>query len=116
MTRFLGRFILVFIPVFVLATAANAQIQAPVTALQLQNLCTSKYDIDVGLCAGYVMAVAERLNAESDPGNRVCLSPSIAPQTLVVNVQKAWESAPPAPQDFAAESVEIALRQRFHCP
>ena len=98
------------------STAATAQVRSPITAVQLQALCDSKYDIDFGICAGYVSAVAERLMGENDPSRRVCLSPAISPQTLVANLVKAWDVAPPSQQDFAAESVESALRQRFQCP
>lgn len=86
------------------------------TTPQLQALCASKYDIDFGICAGYVTAVAERLMGERDPTRRVCLSAAISPQTLVANVTKAWADQPPTAQDFAADSVELALRQRFACP
>lgn len=97
-------------------TPASAQVQSPMTVPQLQALCSSKYDIDVGMCAGYVTAVAERLMNDSNPHNRVCLSPAIAPETLVTNLEKAWQDQPPQPQDFASVSVESALRQRFRCP
>jgi hypothetical protein len=95
--------------------AAQAQMQTPMTAVQLQDMCASRYDVEAGLCAGYVTAVAERLLSESDPVRRICLSPAIAPQTLVDNVRAVWSKYPPQPQDFAAESVEVALRQQFDC-
>ncbi len=110
-----------FFTIFGLLNTAQAQIKEVMTALQLEALCTSRYDVDAGFCAGYVTAVAERLMSESSTASggstgRVCLSPAITPETLITHVRSVWQTSPPTPQDFAAESVELALRQRFECP
>ena len=94
---------------------ALAQIEGPMTAVQLQGLCNSRYDVDAGMCAGYVMAIAERLQQDSDPLHHVCLSPAIGAQTLVENLQRAWAVQPPQPQDLATTTVAGALRDRFRC-
>lgn len=94
---------------------AQAGARGIMTALQLQQLCDSPYDVDAGMCAGYVMAVAERIQQDPNPASRVCLSPAIGPQILVQNVQRAWEQHPPAAYDLAVENVEALLRQRFKC-
>lgn len=95
---------------------AAAQIQGPMTAVQLRALCASKYDVDFGICAGYVTAVAERLMADPRPEARMCLSPAITPQTLVANIEKAWGDLPPRPDETASDNVEGVLRSRFRCP
>ena len=103
----------IFFMALTFSDPARAQVKAPMTASQIRDLCASKYDIDFGICAGYVTAVAERLMSGEAP---VCLSPAVSPQLLVTNVVKAWDHAPPGPQDSAAGAVEQALRQRFACP
>lgn len=106
------------IALFILSFAvpAMAQNTTPMTAVALQNLCNSKYDIDVGICAGYIAAVADTVMQDSTPHRRVCLSPAVGPQILMDHVQKYWTDAPPAPQDLASYSVDSALRDRFRCP
>ena len=86
------------------------------TALQLQQMCASHYDVDAGMCAGYVTAVAERLMRENDPATHICLSPAISPQTLVDNLRAVWGKQPPESQELASSGVELALRQQFQCP
>jgi hypothetical protein len=95
---------------------ASAQTASPFTAHALQKMCDSRYDIDVGICAGYITAIAEMVQQESSPGRRVCLSPAISPQTLMDHVQKYWAANPPAAQDLASFNVDLALRDRFKCP
>jgi len=95
---------------------AWAQMPSPMTTVQLQDLCNSRYDVDAGMCAGYVTAVAERLMIDNNPHQRVCLSPAIAPQILVDNIRNVWAKQPPEAQDLAAQTVESALRQQFRCP
>ena len=85
------------------------------TAVELQGLCTSRYDVDAGMCAGYIKAIAEELMQDSDPRARVCLSPAIGPQTLVDNVQRSWAERAPQAQDFASDSVAGVLKDRFRC-
>jgi hypothetical protein len=105
-TRFFIAAVLLF-----LTTAANAQM----TAVELQDLCTSRYDVDAGMCAGYVKAIAEELMHDSDPRAKLCLSPNIGAQTLVENVQRGWAERAPQPQDFASDSVAGVLKDRFRC-
>lgn len=106
-----------FVVLALLTTApAFAQVQNPMMAHQLQQLCLSRYDVDAGICAGYMAAVADRLMRDSNPDNRVCLSPAISPQTLVDNVQRDWASSEISPQEMALDAVEGALRRRFRCP
>jgi hypothetical protein len=94
---------------------AQAQVQTPMSAHALQKMCDSRYDIDVGICAGYITAIAEMVQQESSPGRRVCLSPAISPQTLMEHVQKYWAANPPNTQDLASFNVDQALRDRFRC-
>ncbi len=101
---------------FLTAFPAGAQVQSPLTAHQLHQMCQSRYDVEAGLCAGYVAAVADKLMRDSNPANAVCLSPAIGPQTLVDNVLRDWSQAEIAPQEMAFEAVEGVLRRRFRCP
>lgn len=86
------------------------------TAIQLQDLCNSQYDVDAGICAGYVTAVAEQLMSQSNPTTQICLSPAISPQTLSDHLRRSFEKTPPGAEDLAAQYVIQALRQRFRCP
>lgn len=110
MKNFLTIAILLGLPVL-----AHAQTQTPMTAQALQKMCDSRYDIDAGMCAGYITAVAETVMQDSRPDRRVCLSPAITPQTLMDHVRNYWHDNPPAPQDLASFSVDLALRARFKC-
>jgi Rap1a immunity proteins len=110
----LSRF-LVFAPLFIMAFPATAQMQGQVTAMELQSLCTSRYDIDAGMCAGYIKAIAEELMHEHDPRAQICLSPAISAQTLMENVLRAWAEKAPEPQDLANDSVAGVLKDRFRC-
>jgi hypothetical protein len=95
---------------------AQAQVKTPMSNDQLQKLCTSRYDIDVGICAGYITAIAEHIMQDNNPQQRVCLSPAIGPQILMDHVQKYWLKSPPKAQDLASIGVEQALRAQFRCP
>jgi hypothetical protein len=106
----------VFSLLFFASLPASAQVQTPMMAHQLQQLCMSRYDVDAGLCAGYVTAVADKLMRESNPANAVCMSPAISPQTLVDNLLRDWQEAEIAPEQMAFEAVEGVFRQRFRCP
>jgi hypothetical protein len=97
------------------AFPAAAQVQTPMGMMELRNLCASKYDVEAGLCAGYITAVADAIMRHSNPNNPVCLSPAIGPQTLVVNVMRSWKDSPPAAGDSAFDAVEGALKRRFRC-
>ena len=96
--------------------ATPLQASEPMTAIALRDMCQSRYDIDVGLCAGYVAAVAEIIMQENNPSRRVCLSPAIGPQTLITHVQAAWQAVPPQPEELALYNVDMILRERFRCP
>lgn len=85
------------------------------TAIELQNMCTSRYDVDAGMCGGYIKAVAEQLMQDHDPRAKVCLSPAVSAQTLMENVQRSWAARPPQPQDLAIDSVTGVLKDRFRC-
>lgn len=109
--RLLGLLLLALLP-----ASAEAQTHSTMTVAQLQQLCSSRYDIDVGMCAGYISAIAESLMQNNNPQERVCLSPAIGPQILIEHMQAAWQKNPPQPQDFANANVEHVLRTRFRCP
>lgn len=94
---------------------ARAQTQGIMTAIRLQQLCDSPYDVDAGMCAGYVMSVAEMIIQDPRPSRRVCLSPAVGPQMLVQNLQQEWKDNPPQAYALAIENVETSLRHRFKC-
>jgi len=99
-----------------LALPAQAQQQGPLTAVQLQQMCVSRYDVDAGMCAGYVMAIADQLQHETEPLYKICLTPAITPQTLIDNLQRIWKDQPPQSNEMAFSNVTGALRGRFRCP
>ncbi len=96
----------------VLLLPVMAQAAGPLyTTAYLQNLCNSTYDIDAGLCSGYLMGVADSLQQQK----QACLSPQIGPETLTVNIRRAWDQTPNQPLD-AMTSVQAILQSRFPCP
>lgn len=105
-----------FFPSLFFLVTLSMPAYAQMTAVELQTLCASRYDVDAGMCAGYVQAIAEELMADSDPRAQTCLSPAIAAQTLVDNVRRGWAARAPQPQDFATDSVAGVLKDRFRCP
>lgn len=107
-------FILVCLFSAVFSVAAFSA-RAQMTAVELHNLCNSRYDVDAGMCAGYIKAIAEELMQDSDPRAQICLSPAIGPQTLVDNVLRGWAERAPQSQDFATDSVAGVLKDRFRC-
>lgn len=94
-----------------MAMAATPSITPLYTTAYLQSLCSSTYDIDVGLCSGYLMGVADSLQQ----AKQACLSPQIGPETLTTNIRRAWEQNPDQPRD-ALQSVQDILQSRFPCP
>lgn len=95
-------------------SSAQAATQAATplyTTAYLQSLCSSTYDIDAGLCSGYLMGVADSLQQ----AKQACLSPQIGPETLTSNIRRAWEQNPDQPRD-ALQSVQEILQARFPCP
>ena len=81
------------------------------TTAYLRHLCTSTYDIDVGLCAGYVMGVADGLQQSG----AACLSPMITPEVLIDNLNRGWAAQTGSPPDEALHSVQDILQTRFPC-
>jgi hypothetical protein len=92
--------------------SSGAAIVAPLyTTAYLQHLCNSPYDVDAGLCAGYIMGVADTLQQQ----HQACLSPNISPETLVDNIRRAWEQSPTQPES-ALNSIQDIFLKRFPCP
>ena len=89
------------------------------TVPELQQLCDSRYDVEAGMCAGYIMAIAETMTQDGNPMHRVCLNPAIGPQVLMENVRRDWAALTPdqqyGPQDLATDAVKGAIRRRFRC-
>lgn len=111
---------MLFCAVFALVTVGHvsrplAQTPGVMTAISLKQLCDSPYDVDVGMCAGYIAAIAEMIMQDPRPSRRVCLSPAIGPQVLMQNMQQAWKDSPPQEYDLAVVNVEMLLRHRFKC-
>lgn len=77
---------------------------------ELQHLCDSQYDVDAGICAGYVMGVADALQQQG----RACIGANIRPETLMDNIRRGWTQNT-APSDTALLSVQDIITQRFPC-
>lgn len=77
---------------------------------ELQHLCDSQYDIDAGMCAGYVMGIADITQQQG----RACIGPNVRPETLMDNIRRGWAQDKTA-SDTAAVSVQSILEQRFPC-
>lgn len=112
MTRFLRRFhmVAVLASLWLMSSAQAAPFQPLYTTAQLQALCASPYDIDVGLCAGYIMAVADQTQRDGQS----CISGQIGPETMTDNIRRAWAQSPRQPDD-ALSSVQEILHNRFPC-
>lgn len=98
---------------FLLATMISAAQAAPAalySTAYLQHLCNSTYDVDAGLCAGYIMGVADTLQQQK----QACLSPNISPEILVENIRRAWEQKKEQP-DNALHSIQDIFQIRFPC-
>ena len=101
---------------FLILTVAGA-LAAPITTTplyttaQLRALCDSAYDVDAGLCAGYIMAVADDLQQQG----QACLSPQIQPETLVANLRRAWQQNLAAASTSALHNVQEIIQSRFPC-
>lgn len=93
------------------ASPVRAAIAPLYSTAYLQHLCNSSYDVDAGLCAGYIMGVADTLQQQ----RQACLSPSISPETLVANIRRAWEQNPQQPEN-ALQSIQDIFQSRFPCP
>jgi hypothetical protein len=94
------------------ASAAQAAMVQPMyTTAYLQHLCDSSYDVDAGLCAGFIMGVADTLQQQK----QACLNPSISPETLLANIRRAWDQEPEQPAS-ALQSIQQIFQQRFPCP
>lgn len=95
----------------VASAAVSGAVSPLYTTAYLRSLCNSTYDVDAGLCAGYLMGVAESLQQ----AKQACLSPQISPETLTTNIRRGWEQNPDQPAD-ALQSVQAILQSRFPCP
>jgi hypothetical protein len=89
---------------------AQAAPDALYSTQYLQHLCNSTYDVDAGLCAGYIMGVADTLQQQK----QACLSPNISPEVLVENIRRAWEQKKDQP-DNALHSIQDIFLTRFPC-
>jgi hypothetical protein len=90
--------------------SAYAAPQALYTTAYLQHLCSSTYDIDVGMCAGYIMSVADDLQQQG----QVCLTGQVGPAVLMDNIRRSWTQTSNQPTG-ARQSVGDILQQRFPC-
>jgi hypothetical protein len=102
---------LVLVVTGVSAMTAHAATPPLYSTAYLQHLCNSTYDVDAGLCAGYIMGVADTLQQQK----QACLSPNISPEVLVENIRRAWTQPGDQPIN-ALQSIQDIFQSRFPCP
>lgn len=82
----------------------------------LLNFCTGKYDTDLGLCNGYIMAVAEAMTSEQPVfGQRACGHAGIKAQQLVELVRMEAGEMPQMQTQPAGVMVASVLSNAFPC-
>lgn len=83
---------------------------------ELRALCASSSNVDYGMCAGYVRAVADLMLAESVAGNKACAFGLVRPQQLLDIVRVYMDQTPTALETPARAAVAQALARAFPCP
>lgn len=83
----------------------------------LMVFCNSKHDTDVGLCNGYIMAVAEAMTTNQPVfGQRACGHEGIKAQQLVDLVRLDLTDRPDLGTQPAGVMVASVLAGQFPCP
>ena len=96
--------------------AAPAQAEGPrMTAQDLANMCISKSDLDFGMCAGYVMAVADALVDGSIGEYSACNHAHVRSQQYVDVYRSYAEHFPDKLSQDAETTVAAALSRAFPC-
>lgn len=108
--------VLAFIMVPACAKAEEAgHVGSPSTAA-LYQLCTSSSDIDYGMCAGYVTALADLLMSESVAGYKACNFETVRTQEIM-DIVRNYIAANQGMNSRPARIVAAAaLAKAFPCP
>ena len=70
---------------------------------------------DVGVCKGYIIAIADVLNNNTVSGHRACLPENVT-KGQVIDIVVPWLEAHPQHRHFTANSlVALALSEAFPC-
>ena len=91
-----------------------------ITGARLSGPCTSGGQRDSGLCLGYILGIADAMQAAQASGGalfgwRACVSPEIRPEQLL-DVAVRFLAAHPAYAQFSASGlVANALSDAFPC-
>ncbi len=85
------------------------------TGHDLYQLCTSSSNLDYGMCAGYVTAVANMLSAGPVAGRSACNFSLVRNQQFMDLVTAHIEHNPQTQSRPAYEAAAQALSQAFRC-
>ena len=93
--------------------------QAPpqhISTRELYRLCTSASDVDYGMCAGYVTALADLLMSESVAAYKACAFSAVRPQEIMDIVKNFIGKNPDMNDRPAHITAAAALAGAFPCP
>lgn len=86
------------------------------TGSGLYTLCASSSNIDYGMCAGYVRAVADLMLTEPVGGQRACAFDLVRIQQMIDIVRNYLDQTPDALENSARMATAKALARAFPCP
>ncbi len=111
-----GLFIFLSVLAVGIAPFSGARGADALHASALMQYCRSTYDTDIGLCSGYIMAVAEMMQGgRSVMGRRACGHEGIKAQQLVDLVRVEAGNKPDLVHQGAGMMVVHILSTAFRC-
>jgi len=97
------------------ATPSAAAAKTYMTGQELRKMCSSRFNTDYGMCAGFVTGVADVLLQQKVDGIKACHMTSVKTQQLMTLVTKYIDRHPDMLSKSARYAVAKALENSFFC-
>jgi Rap1a immunity proteins len=108
-------FIFAIIAALAITPAQAQEQQQPLSAADLQTMCSSASDIDYGFCAGYVSAIAHAMLTQNIGTARACNHENVRSQQLVDTYNSYTKLFPQQLSGAASDVAAAAMARAFPC-
>ena len=100
---------------FFCAAPSAASAKTYMTGQELRTMCSSKFNTDYGMCAGFVTGIADVLLQQKVDGIKACHMTTVKTQQLMTLVTKYIDKHPEMLSEPARYAVAKALENSFFC-
>jgi hypothetical protein len=109
------RFVVLLAALFLLTSPAMAKKNVSFSGAELLKMCSSTYDTDYGLCAGFVSGISNIMLDESVAGFRACNHATVKAQQAIEIFRGYSEIFPETLKEEANVAVAGSLARAFPC-